>query len=117
MADRFADFVVRLVESVTEARGALPPSARRTLMAQARAVTLRTPADTAANDTAALPLLLTSYAETVTRHAYRVTDAQVEQLQRDGISDDAIFEATASAAVGAGLARLDRAMALLKGER
>jgi hypothetical protein len=117
MSDLFTEFVNRLVESVTEARGTLPPAARRALLAQARAATLRESAEPAATEAAALPIELTSYADTVARHAYKVTDAQVEELQRDGVSEDAIFEATASAAVGAGLARLDRAMALLRGER
>jgi alkylhydroperoxidase family enzyme len=38
--------------------------------------------------------LLLNYVETVTRHAYRVTDAQVDDLRQSGWSDEQIAEAT-----------------------
>lgn len=43
--------------------------------------------------------LLLGYVETVTRHAYRVTDEQVEGLRRVGWSDEQIAEATYDAAL------------------
>ena len=49
------------------------------------------------------------------RHAFKVTDADIEALRDTGYSEDAIFELTISAALGAGIARLDRAMAAMKG--
>src|SRR5258706_2820551 len=63
-----------------------------------------------------VPPALTRYVDTVTRHAYKVTDAGVAELQRSGNSDDALFEITVAAAVGAALQRLDRGMAALRGE-
>jgi hypothetical protein len=40
----------------------------------------------------------------------------VQALQRSGHSDDALFEITVAAAVGAALHRLDRGLAALRGE-
>jgi alkylhydroperoxidase family enzyme len=52
----------------------------------------------------------------VARHAYKVTDGDVAALQQAGSSDDAVFEVTVSAALGAALGRLERGMAALRGE-
>ena len=46
-----------------------------------------------------------------------MTDADMDALRKAGYSEDAIFDITASAAVGAGLGRLERGLAALKGER
>jgi alkylhydroperoxidase family enzyme len=53
-----------------------------------------------------------AYLGKVRRHAYRVTDADVDALRAER-SEDAIFEATVSVAVAAGLERLDAALAAL----
>jgi alkylhydroperoxidase family enzyme len=50
----------------------------------------------------------------VAKHAYKVTDADVEALRHAGYSEDAIFEITLSAALGAGLARLERGIEALR---
>ncbi len=55
--------------------------------------------------------------DTVARHAYKTTDAHVAALKQAGYSEDAIFELTLSAALGAGMARLERGLAALKGEQ
>jgi alkylhydroperoxidase family enzyme len=50
----------------------------------------------------------------VARNAYQVTDEDVDRLRAAGYSDDAIFELTLAAALGASRAQLDaglRAMA------
>jgi alkylhydroperoxidase family enzyme len=52
-----------------------------------------------------VPEVARAYAETVRRHAYRVTDRDVEELEAAGLSEDEIFELTVSTAVAAGLAR------------
>ncbi len=57
---------------------------------------------------------LGAYVEAVREHAYAITDAQVAALSASGASDDAIFEATVSAALGAGLARFERARAAME---
>ena len=48
-----------------------------------------------------------AYLEKVRRAAYTVTDADVQALKDAGFSEDEIFERTVSAAVAAGLERLD----------
>ncbi len=52
---------------------------------------------------------LAPYLAKVRARAYTVTDDDVEELTRAGLSEDEIFEATVSAAIGEGLRRLDAA--------
>ncbi len=49
-----------------------------------------------------VPPELESYVDKVGRHAYKVTDDDIEKLKSAGYSEDAIFEITLSAALGAG---------------
>jgi hypothetical protein len=51
----------------------------------------------------------------VARNAYKVTDEDIEFLKSQGYSEDALFEITLSAALGAGMVRLDSGLAALKG--
>jgi alkylhydroperoxidase family enzyme len=53
------------------------------------------------------------YLDKVRRHAYRITDEDIEALTRAGYSDDAIFELTVAAAVAAGLERLRAGLRVL----
>ena len=59
------------------------------------------------------PPELASYLEKVRRHAYKVTDRDVQELKDAGISEDQIFEHTVSVAVAAGLERLDAGLGAL----
>jgi alkylhydroperoxidase family enzyme len=77
-----------------------------------RVAVLEGPADTtselrrsAADDTSIDPSLA-SFVAKVRRHAYRVTDAEIVALRASGLTEDAIFELTAAAALGAALVRL-----------
>jgi alkylhydroperoxidase family enzyme len=54
------------------------------------------------------------YLEKVRLHAYKVTDADVQRLQDAGYSEDEIFEHTVSAAVAAGLERLEAGLTTLR---
>jgi alkylhydroperoxidase family enzyme len=54
-----------------------------------------------------------TYLDKVRTQAYRVTDADVQTLKDAGYSEDQIFEHTVSAAVAAGLARLEAGLASL----
>jgi alkylhydroperoxidase family enzyme len=54
------------------------------------------------------------YAEKVRRNALEVTDEDVDALTRAGHDEDDIFEQTVSAAVAAGLERLDAALGTLR---
>lgn len=64
-----------------------------------------------------VPPELAVYVKKVALHAYKVTDEDIEALRKAGISEDAIFEITLSAALGAGMARLERGLAALTGDR
>jgi alkylhydroperoxidase family enzyme len=52
---------------------------------------------------------LAPYLDKVCVRAYTVTDDDVDELRRAGLSEDEIFEATVSAAIAEGLRRLDAA--------
>jgi alkylhydroperoxidase family enzyme len=53
------------------------------------------------------------YLDKVRTRAYTVTDSDVEALKAAGHSEDEIFEQTVSAAVAAGLLRLDAGLKAL----
>jgi alkylhydroperoxidase family enzyme len=59
------------------------------------------------------PAELSGYLEKVRLHAYKVTDRDVEELKAAGVAEDEIFEHTVSAAVAAGLERLDAGLGTL----
>ena len=59
------------------------------------------------------PPQLGGYLAKVRLHAYEVTDGDVEELKAAGFTEDEIFEHTVSAAVAAGLERLDAALVVL----
>lgn len=88
-----------------------------------RAMLLESPAELSSEtrraivnrDTKGIPANLRPYVLKVALHAYKVEDEDISGLKREGMSEDQIFEATASAAVGAALLRLDKGMAALRG--
>ena len=59
------------------------------------------------------PPELAAYIEKVRLHAYKVTDRDIDELKALGFSEDEIFEHTVSAAVAAGLERLDAGLSVL----
>ena len=64
---------------------------------------------------AEVPEALRGYLDKVARHAYKVTDEDTEALRAAGYSDDQIFEATVSCALGACLRRLDAGLSAIDG--
>jgi hypothetical protein len=60
-----------------------------------------------------LPDDLRPYVEKVARHAYKVVDADIDRLRDAGWSEDAIFELTLAAALGAAQARLEAGLAAM----
>ena len=96
---RYEELVAKVKAAVLESPGRLEPSVRRAI---------------ASRETAGVPDALRAYADKVALHAYKVTDADIEGLLRAGFSEDEIFEVTASAALGAALARLERGLAVLE---
>jgi alkylhydroperoxidase family enzyme len=61
-----------------------------------------------------LPEPLGAYVRKVVGHAHTVGDEDIAGLHRAGYTDDQIFEATVSAALGAGLFRLGRILVALR---
>jgi hypothetical protein len=57
---------------------------------------------------------MVAYLEKVRRHAYKVTDRDVQQVKDAGLREDEIFEHTVSAATAAGLERLEAGLATLR---
>jgi alkylhydroperoxidase family enzyme len=98
MSDSYADLIDRLEHAVLFQPGVLSPDMRQA----------------AASTAGELPEVLSRYVEKVTTAAYTVTDEDVQSLLQAGYSDDAIFELTVSAALGAGLMRLKRGLASLE---
>ena len=92
--------VARLVEAVLEGKGAMSVEARQAAFAGR------------ADDPA-----VAGYLDVVRKHAFRVTDQDVEQLRAGGLNDDAIFELTVAAALAAGVERLQVGLSLLGGEQ
>jgi alkylhydroperoxidase family enzyme len=86
----------RLVETVVDGEGATSVEARRAAFAGR------------VDDPA-----VAHYVDIVRRHAYRVTDEDVERLRGAGLDDDAIFELTVAAALGAGAKRLEVGLSLV----
>lgn len=62
-----------------------------------------------------IPGELVAYVDKVTLFAYKITDDDVQRLKDAGYSEDAIFEITLCASLGASLARLERGLLALKG--
>lgn len=61
-----------------------------------------------------IPVELERYANKVARHAYRVTDRDLDELRAAGYDDDAIFEITVAVALGVGLHRRDVGLAAIE---
>ncbi len=104
MGVRYETFRKGLIHAVLGGFGTTPETLRRAVL------------ERAAGTRDGVPPELTTYVDTVARHAYKVTDQDVAALQALGHSDDDIFEITVAAAVGAAMHRLERGMAALRGE-
>src|SRR5437879_769844 len=105
---RYAAFTARVVDGVLTKPGQAPGELRRAVFARAARLGGSGPED--------VPPALAAYVDKVARHAYRVIDEDLATLQRAGHSDDALFEVTVSAALGAALGRLERGLAALRGQ-
>ncbi len=110
-ADRHAGLVRALRDAVLgRSRGAATDASLRQAV-EARAASFGgRPGPRADVPAELLPLV-----DRIAQHAYEVTDDDVQALKRVGYSEQAIFEITASAALGAGLSRLERGLAALRG--
>ena len=86
---------------------------RRAVLTCAGATDLETRA--AAFHGAGVPDPWRDFVAKVRDSSYRITDADIENLVAGGCSEDAIFEMTLAAAVGAASERLDAGLRALRG--
>ena len=99
MSDRYAPLLADLRKAVLQSPGVTTLALRR-----------------AAAERGDLPDSLAGYVNTLHEHADRVGDHDIVELQKAGYDDDAIFEITIAAAVGAASHRCARALAVLDEE-
>ena len=106
-ADRLGS-IQAVADAILKAVGDLTPMLRHGALARA--------AELAGSSQAVsrLPPPLGNFVEKVARHAYKVTDSDLDALHEAGYSDDAIFEAVIATAVGAGLSRLRIGLRILR---
>ena len=95
--DPYANKMERLRHAVVAGPGSLAPGIRQ-------AITERTYNSSP----------LGAFAQKVAEQAFQVNDEDIHELHRAHYSDDQIFEAAVSAALGAGLYRLECVLAILR---
>ncbi len=105
MKKNFSQMVDALSKRMLDGPGEVKAGLRREVM--------KYTADLTPNNTA-IPHNILPYISKVAMHAYKVTDVDINQLKVAGYSEDELYELTISAALGAGLARLNRGLELLK---
>lgn len=108
--NRYLDLVERLKESVLTGRGATDPALRRAVEARTAELSGRPGAPAGG-----VPPDLKEHVDKIALHAYTITDEDVAALKAAGYSEDAIFEISIAAALGAGVARLERGLSALRG--
>jgi alkylhydroperoxidase family enzyme len=101
----------RLIDAVLNSPGETDPTLRRAIEEQSAQLSSSSPQPVVQG-----PPALVAYVKKVALSAYKTTDEDIEALRRAGYSEDAIFEITVSAALGAGMTRLERGLAALKGD-
>jgi len=109
--DRHLAWVERLRQSVLSGRGTTDAALRQAVEARAAVAGGRK-----GEASGSIPPDLADFIDKVIHHAWQVTDEDIERLRRAGWSEDAIFELTIAAALGAGTGRLERGLAALAGE-
>ena len=112
MDDRHAALTQTLTATVLTQPGVIMPQLRMQIEAYVARFT-----GSSTEDTGELPPALYSYINKVALYAYKDTDEDISTLLEAGYSEDAIFEITVSIALGAGMTRLQRGLAALKGEK
>ncbi len=103
----------QLIQSIQSSPGATSPALREALTEYVMQTNFAE--ESPFTPESELPSDLQTYVTKVRRHAYKVTDEDIEQLRRMGYNEEAIFEITLSTALGAGTRCLTRGMAALEG--
>jgi alkylhydroperoxidase family enzyme len=112
MSERHTTSTQRLAHALLNSPGDTDTITRRAVeeyCARLSGSSTRTAAD--------IPIDLANYLNKLALHAYKTTDEDIQTLRQAGYSEDAIFEITLSAALGAGMGRLERGLSALKGEQ
>lgn len=107
--NRYLDLVERLKDSVLSGRGVTDPALRRAV--EARSAHLGGRPGAPAGE---IPPDLREHVDRIALHAYEVTAEDIAALKAAGYSEDAIFEISLAAALGAGMSRLERGLAALR---
>ncbi|MFN8443479.1 MAG: hypothetical protein U0175_22065 [Caldilineaceae bacterium] len=101
--------VRKLRDKLLTCAGVIKPEERRQIEAYAARLS------GGQREPVSIPVALQPYVDKVTKYAYKVTDNDIAQLKAAGYSEDAIFEITVSATLGASSARFERGLNLLHG--
>lgn len=109
--DQYPSEIRRTKESVLNGPGETPAGMRQAAEALAAALS-----GAERDPQMQLPAELEAFVRKVTLEPYAVTKEDIRALKNAGYSEDAIYELTVSAAVGAGLARLEKGFALVEGD-
>lgn len=109
VSDSHAEYAKRLLAAVLTSNGDTDLSVRQAV----ESISAQT-GGRFTFQTETIPPELINYIKKVALHAYKTTDEDIDALRNAGYSEDAIFEITLSAALGAGMARLERGLAALK---
>lgn len=108
---RYADLSQSLIDSILTTPGETDPTLRRAIEEQSAQWSSNSP-----QQIEQVPSELATYVKKVALYAYKTTDEDVEALRKAGYDEDAIFEISLSAALGAGMTRLEHGLAALKGD-
>jgi alkylhydroperoxidase family enzyme len=108
---RYMELVERLRSSVLQGKGETDPALRQAVAARSAELG----GGPAAPPGVEIPAGLRDFVDKTALHAYRITDEEVQALLQAGHSEDEIYEIAISAAIGGGLARLERGLAALEG--
>lgn len=111
---RYTELAENQRRAILESQGVADPALRHAVFARSVELSggLTAGAGAGAGE---IPENLREYVDTVAFHAYRITDEDLQELRRAGWSEDEIFEVSVAASVGAGLARLERGLGILRG--
>lgn len=109
-AGRHEKLIGRLVDGILAGGGESDPALRQSV--EARSETLTGVKNLEKTE---LPDIIRAYVDKIALHAYKVTEDDILSLKEAGFSEDVIFEISVSAALGTGLARLERGLEALKG--
>ena len=109
MHTRYTDLSQHLIDAILTSPGETVPTLRRAIEEQSAQWSSSSP-----QQVEQVPPELVAYVKKVALYAYKTTEEDIEALRSAGYGEDAIFEITLSAALGAGMIRLERGLAALK---